>query len=150
MANLGETFNTDDNIDEGTGSFEPMPAGWYTAQIVDSEMKTTKAGTGEYLECKMEILGPNHAGRFVWDRFNLKNPNEVAVRIGKGNLAAIAKAVGIASLSDSSELHMKPFQVKLNVRPPQNGYEASNECKGYKGADGAAQPSQTANKPSWG
>lgn len=149
MAMLNETFNAEENFDDSTGSFEPIPAGWYTVQITDSELKPTKAGTGEYLECKMEVLGPSHAGRFVWDRFNLKNPNEVAVRIGKANLAAVAKAVGVATLQDSATLHMKPFAVKLTIRPPQNGYEASNECKGYKAAEGAtAAPAP--NKPSWG
>jgi len=149
MANLGENFNVDENMDESSGVFDPMPAGWYTAQMVDSELKTTKAGTGEYLEAKLEILGPAFAGRFVWDRFNIKNPNEVAVRIGKGNLSALAKSVGVANLTDSSVLHMKPLQVKLNIKPAQGVYEASNEVKGYKPADGASPQAAAVNKPSW-
>ena len=31
---------------------EPLPAGEYVAQVIDDQMKTTKAGNGQYLELK--------------------------------------------------------------------------------------------------
>ena len=36
-------------------AFAPLPAGDYMALITESEMKTTNAGTGEYLKLKLEM-----------------------------------------------------------------------------------------------
>ena len=76
-----------------TSSFDPIPAGKYLAIITDSEMRTTKAGTGEYLELTFQILEDEHKGRLVWSRLNLQNPNPLAVEIAQGELSAICRAV---------------------------------------------------------
>jgi len=44
MASFGETFVAAD-LPMGK-SFEPLPAGWYTAAITQATVKDTKAGTG--------------------------------------------------------------------------------------------------------
>ena len=56
MANLS---GFDANQVEPSADFEPIPAGKYLATIVESEMKPTKSGTGNYLQLTFEILeGP--------------------------------------------------------------------------------------------
>ena len=37
-------------------SFDPIPAGKYICQIVESEIKSTKAGTGQQLVLTWEVL----------------------------------------------------------------------------------------------
>lgn len=124
---------------EPTGSTEPLPAGWYTAMIVDSQFKSTKAGTGEYLELTFEVVEGEHQNRKVWARLNLNNPNQTAVDIAQRELSAICRAVGIMTPQDSADLHDKPLSIKVAIRPAGNGYDASNEVKGYAEADGAAE-----------
>ena len=57
-------------------SFDPIPAGKYICQIVESEIKSTKAGTGQQLVLTWEVLDGEFKGRKVWDRLNISNPNK--------------------------------------------------------------------------
>ena len=62
-------------------SFEPLPPGDYNAIITDSQMKITKAGTGEYLELTMQVIDGAHSGRRLWERLNVVNANKTAEEI---------------------------------------------------------------------
>jgi hypothetical protein len=70
MAFLGQTFNADD-LPQGN-TYEPLPAGWYTATIADAELKTTKDGSGQYIKVRYDITGPTHQGRVVFGNINTK------------------------------------------------------------------------------
>lgn len=134
---------------EPQGSFEPIPAGWYTAMITESEFKPTKNGTGEYLQLRFDIIEGEHEGRVVFDRLNLSNPNQTAVDIAQRQLSSICRAVGVMAPDDSSDLHDKPLKIKVSIRPAGNGYDASNEIKAYASVDGAdAAQSASAKKES--
>ena len=138
---------------EPQGSFEPIPAGWYTAMITDSEFKPTKNGNGEYLQLRLDVIEGEHEGRVLFDRLNLNNPNQTAVEIAQRQLSAICRAVGVMTPQDSNDLHDKPLKVKVSIRPAGNGYEASNEVKAYEAVDGGqpapAQSGGGAAKKPW-
>lgn len=124
---------------ETQSSFDPIPNSWYNVLMTDSEMKPTKAGDGNYLECVLKVIDGDFAGRLLWLRLNLDNPSEQAVEIAYTQLNSICAATGVIQVGDSSELHNIPFQVKVVVRPPKDDYEASNEIKGFKAVeDGSA------------
>lgn len=134
MANLG--YNFDANDVEPNAPHEIIPAGKYPAQIVDSVMKDTKAGTGQYLELVLEIVDGEFAGRKLWDRLNLKNPNQKAEEIAHRTLSAICRAVNVLNVQDSEELHHRPMLVTVAVRKRDTG-DLSNEVKGYEALSGA-------------
>ena len=138
---------------EPQGSFEPIPAGWYTAMITDSEFKPTKNGNGEYLQLRLDVIEGEHEGRVLFDRLNLNNPNQTAVEIAQRQLSAICRAVGVMTPQDSNDLHDRPLKVKVSIRPAGNGYEASNEVKAYEAVDGGqpapAQSGGGAAKKPW-
>jgi hypothetical protein len=127
MANLGATF--DATAVEPTTPFEPLPAGRYVVQIVASEMRPTKDGSGQYLWLEMDVLEGDQQGRKLWDRLNLVNPNAQAVEIAQRTLSAICHAVGKLQVQDSEELHLIPMLVDVKVQPPRNGYDASNKVR---------------------
>ena len=150
MVNL-QGFNAD-NFENESPSFLPIPAGWYEAIIIDSEMKETKSGTGEYLQLTLEIVGPTQEGRKLWDRLNLKNQNQVAVDIANRTLADICRAVGVHAPKTSEELHDRPLMVKVAHREYQG--ETREEVKGYKPAAKAGNgqhstAKQGDNLPPW-
>jgi len=118
---------------EPMGNFEPLPADWYRCVITNAEQKPNSKKTGAYLELRIEVIDGQYQGRLVFDRLNLINPNSVAVDIARRSLASIAQAISV-DVKDSVELLDKPLMVKLAVRPAENGYEASNEVKGYDAA----------------
>ena len=136
MSNLaGYNFNAEEV--EPSSSFDPIPAGWYTAIISNSEMKATRDGYGEYLSLTLQVIEGQYENRLVFARLNLKNANDKAVDIARKDLAAICRAVGVMSPQASEELHDKPLMIKVKVRPASGEYEASNDIGGYKAVEGA-------------
>jgi hypothetical protein len=139
---------------ETQSNFDPIPNGWYNTMITESEMKPTQAGTGHYLQCQLKVIDGDFANRVLFLRLNLDNPNKTAVEIAYSQLATICKAVGLVQVNDSSELHNKPFQAKVVIRPPKDQYEASNDIKGFKEVSGGGAGSSGGSvgggdKPSW-
>ena len=62
MANL---HGFDANQVDPASNFDPLPAGKYLAAIIESEMKPTKAGTGNYLALTFQVLDGPHKGRML-------------------------------------------------------------------------------------
>ncbi|MBF0160022.1 MAG: DUF669 domain-containing protein [Magnetococcales bacterium] len=125
MAQLGGTFDAS-QIDPNQ-PYEALPPGDYRVHITSSELRPTKAGTGQYLWLEMEILEGSLAGRKTCDRLNLVNPNQQAVEMAQRTLSSICHAVGNLQITDSEDLHFKPMLIKLTV-----GKEGYNEVRGYK------------------
>lgn len=123
---------------------DPLPEGRYLCVIVNSEMKPTKSGSGQFLELELEVIDGPHKGRRVWDRLNLQNPNETAVRIAQGTLSAICRAVGVLRPNDSCELHNLPLEVVVKCKKREDKPdEWTNEIRGYekRGSSAASAPS---------
>lgn len=148
MANLGGTF--DATQVEPQGEYTPIPAGEYKVQIITSEMVENKAQTGQMLKLELEIMDGEQAGRKIFDRLNLDNPNATAVEIAQRQLSAICHAVGVLSVQDSEELHFKPMIAVIVVTPPKGEYGAGNNIKTYKQVGEAAPAAKSgfvASKP---
>lgn len=129
MAQLGGTFNAHD-VDPASRP-PALPTGWYNVMISSSEMKTTKAGNGKYLEIVLKVMDGPFAGRTAYDRLNLINPNPVAAEIAQKTLSAICHATGVMQVSDSQQLHGIPMQARLLKKDAEGDYDESNDVKGY-------------------
>ncbi len=134
MAELGFDYNAEEH--KPLESFDPIPAGKYSAMIVESERKQTSAGTGERLSLTWLIVEGEYEGRKVFDGINLVNPNPKAVEISMRQLSSICRALGKLRIQDSAELHDIPCEIKVGVRPSgpdAKGVhrDASNEVKDY-------------------
>ena len=127
-------------------AFEPLPAGDYVGHIVGSEVKPTASGSGEYLKVEIEILSPGFSGRKVFDQLNIKNESAEAERIGRAQLSALCHAVGVMRVTDSQQLHGKPFAIKLSIKEDAQ-YGKKNTVKGYKAASGSVPPPPAAQAP---
>jgi len=122
-------------------ALDPIPAGKYLAVISDSEYKPTKAGGGKYLQLTFQVLEGEYKGRLVWARLNLENKSEMTVKIARGELSAICRAVGVMQPKDSIELHNIPLEISVGLKKRDDNGEFTNVIKGYtkKGA-GASAP----------
>jgi hypothetical protein len=121
--------------------YDPLPKGEYLAMVTESQMKVTKAGTGEYLALTIQILEGKYANRKIWENLNLHNPNEVAENIARANLKAISEACGFAELDDTDQLNDIPFILVLNIDRKD---PTRNRVMGYKRAGSGAAPSSFA------
>ena len=129
MADLNG-FNAHE-VDPAVG-FDPIPAGKYLAVITESEMKPTKAGTGQFLQLTFQIIDGPYKGRLVWARLNLDNPSAMAVKIARAELSSICRAIGVMQPRDSVELHNLPLVVAVGCKKRDDTGEITNEIKGYE------------------
>ncbi len=127
MARLDETFDATD-IDP-LQPFENLLAGTYRAQIVESEMRATRNGQGQYLWLMLDILEGEYQGRKLFDQLNLINPSPQTVEMAKRSLSAICHATDRIAIADSEELHLIPMEIVVTVEPPKNGYGARNRIR---------------------
>lgn len=140
MAFLSQSFAVDELPQGSGGNFEPLPAGWYQATITSAELKKTKAGTGEYIAIRYDILGPTHQGRVVFGNLNIANPNQKAEEIGRQQLRELMVAIGLNSVSDTDQLIGGNLSIKLDVKSDEQ-YGDKNEVRGFKAVSGGALPS---------
>jgi len=137
MARLDIGFSADE-LPESRGDYEPLPEGWYSAEIGDAEIRVTKDGTGQYIRCRYNITGPTKAGRVVFGNVNIINKSAQAEKIGRQQLGELMRSVGIGRLEDTDQLIGCPLQIKLSIRPAENGYAAQNDVRGFRAPEGAA------------
>jgi hypothetical protein len=132
-----------------------LPVGEYQMHIINSELRDTKASDGQYLWLEFEILGPKFSGRKFWDRLNLFNKNETAVKIARKQLASICSALNFASLpNDSVQLHNKPMKVVITHKENKQGnletragYYGLNAPVAAEAAPAAAPAAASSAKP---
>jgi len=145
MAHLG-LFNAHDV--PPSQDYSPIPTGDYLAQIIDSAMKATQRGDGQYLELVHQILEGEHKGRLVWARLNLDNPSPKTVQIAQQNLSAICHAIGVMQVQDSTQLHHKPLGIRVEfVSAGGRRRHDSNEIRGWRAAERNAQPAAILERP---
>lgn len=116
-------------------SSEPLPAGIYTVEITNSEVKELKTGNGSGLSLEFTVIDPApYARRKVWTNLNIQHTNEQAERIAKEQLASLCYAVGIKVLKNDEELFGKVLKIRTKVRAASGAYEARAEVAGYEAA----------------
>ncbi len=148
MAFLSQSFAVDELPQGSGGNFEPLPAGWYQATITSAELKKTKAGTGEYIAIRYDILGPTHQGRVVFGNLNIANPNQKAEEIGRQQLRELMVAIGLNSVSDTDQLIGGSLSIKLDIKSDEQ-YGDKNEVRGFKAAGGGSAAPKVAAVPSF-
>lgn len=155
MGDLGQTFSLD-QLPTGE-EFTPVPDGDYLCTVKGAEVKPTKNGTGKLLKLQLEITGPTHAGRVIFDQINIQNANQVAQEIGLRQFGELMRATGVANVEDSQVFVGRSLSARVTTEHSE-GYDPQNRVKRYKPAPGgapqvtrpatpAAQPS--ASKPPW-
>lgn len=162
MANIGMMFDAT-KIEPATIGGNQLPVsdktGWPVI-ITASEMKETQAKDGSgFLELTLQIIeGEFHGAEGVY-RLNIFNKNEKAQEIAHRQLSAICHATGVFQITDSAQLHGKPFRVVVGLqKDPEAAAKGFTEVKGVltmsgdqPGKAGAAAPAAPAPAPTaWG
>ncbi len=111
--------------------FGTIPDGTYPAEIIESDWKDTKKGTGKFLELTFQVTEGPYMGSVHRVRLNLENPSSVAVDIARADLSAICHAVGVLQPKDSAELHDKPLLIHVQTRKRPNTGVLENEVRGF-------------------
>lgn len=147
----------DHDGDYGTyGTPDPVPAGEYTALILESEKKDNRAGTGAYIRLVMEITEGQYKGRKLFETMNLWHENPMTVRIAMAEMKSLCNACGGIRPQQTEELHSIPFLVKVGQRKREDTGEMQNSIKAFKAignhtpeAAAAGQEQTGTDKPPW-
>ena len=144
--------NFDANQVDPSVALDPLPAGKYLAVVSESELKPTKTGGGKYLQLTFQIIDGEFKGRLVWARLNLENKSEMTVKIARGELSAICRAIGVMQPKDSVELHNVPLEINVGLKKRDDNGEFTNVIKGYakKGGSVGGGGAATAPRPAAG
>lgn len=108
---------TDQIVEEaGSGPLPLIEPGKYPAVIVASELKDTANKLGQFLQFKIVLTQGQFKDTEFYERLNIVNQNETAVKIAYQTLAKIAKASGFATIPAQSELfHNKVILVEVKT-----------------------------------
>jgi hypothetical protein len=139
MSNLIDIIGTEPLPVGESKEYGLLPEGWYEAVITSAEIRDTKSGGGKYIAMAFDITGPTHQGRKVWSNLNIRNQNPKAEEIGRQQLGEIARAIGLSSPKDTSQLINGQLQIKVVVAKSEQ-YGDKNETKGYKAITGSVPP----------
>jgi len=128
MAKFG--FSTDD-YEPSDRDFEVMPKAEYTLKATEAEEKEAKNGNGSYIAAVFEVVKGEHAGRKVWQNFNINNSSEKAEKIGREQVVGWARACGKPNAQDTDELLERNFQAKLDIEKGTGGYADKNKISAF-------------------
>lgn len=154
MGNLSGIF---DGVGQKPTTSEALPEGQYLVTIAKAEVKETKAKDGHYINVQYKVIDGQFVNRVVFGRYNIRNKNPDAQRIGQEQFYQLREALGMQSVQDTNLLEGKSLFVKLGVKKGMND-EPENTIKAHL-ANGQqpkpqAQPqaqaqAQTSAVPPW-
>jgi len=142
MAQLPQSFSAAE-LPQSDRSYDPIPEGWYDVEIKGAELRTTKAGNGQYIAVRYDVTGPTHAGRVVYGNLNVSNPNPKAEEIGRQQMGELMRSIGLPVLQDTDQLVGGRLSIKVSIRKSEQ-YGDSNDVKGFKALVGGAAPAVAA------
>jgi hypothetical protein len=151
MSNLSGLYDENANT---AGDFEPLPAGIYTLELIESDIAATSAGTGKLFKYKASVVEGERKESLVFGQMNLQNPNPTATKIGQEEFASLRLVTGTPSPEDTADLHFRAFQAVVKVEPakkvgdkeygPRNAIDWGKTTKLFKGEE-VKVPGATAN-----
>ncbi len=143
MANLGG-FNPDDVPPDERGSLEPVPAGIYDLEVIESDLVPTKNGSGQLLKLTHQIVSGPYENRLIWSQHNFLNASAKAQEIGQREISDLCRAIGHTGvLEDSNDLHGIPYRARVTVERDEV-YGPKNVIKRFLPRDGVEQAAPAA------
>lgn len=146
MAELRKAF--DFSTVDIKDSFDPLPPNDYIIEMIDSEVRQTKVGDGEYMAARFRVCDGPYENRNFFINVTMESQNPVALSIGEKAMAQICAAVGLQKLlENTNELHNIPMLARLAIEEGKNGYPARNKVVWYKPATTSVSPAVAASAP---
>jgi len=118
MVALPQAVDVEKQAGQG-GSVPFIPQGKYPAVIVASELKRTSKG-GQMIVFTIVITQGDYANTEFKQYVNIVNKNPDAEKIGYQTIANMGKAINIANIKDTNELHNKPMVIEVKTKPAED------------------------------
>ena len=116
---------------EETQDFDVIPAGWYQAAIVETDLVDNASGNGSHIKLTIQLEGGTFDRRLVWDRLTYTHTNPKAEEIGRGTYSKICRICGLEESNDTDDVLGQPLMVKLVTREYERN-KFTNDVKDYQ------------------
>ena len=103
-------INLTDVEELDASSIGPMPAGDYEMVAQTWESKKSKANNHKMINITFEVIGPQYAGRKVWENFMLEGNG---LNVSKGKIRNWRKAMGLDP--DVENFNLEALESMMNV-----------------------------------
>jgi hypothetical protein len=125
---ISDFLGFDPHSTEASESFEgrqeAIPNGRYKAVAISATRKHNKNNTGWFWELVFTVIEGQYEGRTVTHRFNMANPNDEAVAIGRSHMKRYLEAIG--NLEPKDEDALCNIAVFITVTCKKNTYTNRN------------------------
>jgi hypothetical protein len=130
---MSDEFFFDPEQQEGS-NYTPIPAGEYTAEIIEATITQPKSGDGHMLALIWKISDGDHEGRQIFDQLCYQHSNPTTQDIARKKLKDICVALDInAQVTDPEIFKFKPARVRVVIESDKYGqYEDRNRIKRVK------------------
>jgi hypothetical protein len=107
-----------------------------------AEIKTTKSGDGQYLNCRFKVVDGQSKGCVFFDIINIANPNAQAVEIGLSRLNTILTIGGLAQCGSTEELEHARIHILAVLGLEEYNGNKKNKLIAMKNPNAQSQKSQ--------
>jgi hypothetical protein len=140
---MDDEFFFDPEQQEGS-NYTPIPAGEYTAEIIEATITQPKTGDGHMLSLIWRVVEGDHEGRQIFQQLCYQHSNPTTQDIARRTLKDICTALDInQQVSDPEIFKFKPARVRVVVEVDKYGqYDDKNKVRRVKpltDADNEAQ-----------
>jgi len=127
---MSDEFYFDPEQQEGS-HFELLPAGDYTAEIIDAVISQPKTGDGHMLSLTWKISDGDYEGRQIWQRLCYQHSNPTTQDIARRFLKDLCRALNInQQITDPEVFKFKPARVRVGVESDKYGqFDDQNRIK---------------------
>jgi hypothetical protein len=124
---MSDEFYFDPEQQEGS-SFEPIPKGEYTAEIIEAEIRQPRSGDGHMLALIWKIIDGDQEGRQVWDTLCYQHSNQTTQDIARRKLKDLCTALAITEqVTDPEVFKFKSVRVRIGIQSDKYGqYDDKN------------------------
>jgi hypothetical protein len=106
-----------DNVEDDGNDFTPLPAGRYLVEIIESDTRPTKNGSGEYVHLKMRVVEGPYENRYLFDNLNYINQNQQTQQIAQKSLRRLCRLCEVeGELQNTEQLHFHRFHASVSIR----------------------------------
>lgn len=144
----------------GDGDFAPLPRGWYRVMVTQADIVAPSSG-GAMAKLRLDVEGPSHVGRVVFDQIILaldnaewgpgddgelepKNGSATAEKIGRERFCQLAVSSGFEEIPDDTKLFVgKTVDVLLKIEKSKE-YGEQNRVAAYRLPQDIATPTNGA------
>jgi hypothetical protein len=142
MAQLDQSYETDSLP---KSDFEPIPTAVYDYVIHSAEVVNVK-NNGQMIKIRLDVTGPTHQGRVVFDNVTIKNSSAQAVEIGHKRLGEYNRACGLSRLTDTDQLVGCPVRGRTGIEKSDQ-YGDRNRINAIMPPSGSSPMPKTGGAP---